>query len=227
MISSNKRGIRRAATRVRLAVAAAVLVGGGAAGVVAVAASHSGATTAQAAGYTRQALSEPKALSSAMNGWSKSPGRSLTTLSEMTPMRTFNTTAWHHVILVVQRGTVVATARREFVVKSSNHALALWHLSRNTKYLNVGGSRAGMAAMTGGTMAVRGRMNANAKGLANGDLVFVFGERENHTLIAQLVLFAAPVKVTPKPTATPSMTATPGMTATPTATAPTFGSTNS
>jgi hypothetical protein len=34
MIGRNKRGIRRASTRVRLAVAAAVLVGGGAAGVV-------------------------------------------------------------------------------------------------------------------------------------------------------------------------------------------------
>ena len=124
MIGSNKRGIRRTATRVRLAVAAAVLVGGGAAGVAAVAASHSGAMTAQSAGYTRQALSEPKALSSAMNGWSKSPGRSLTTLSEMTPMRTFNMTAWHHAILAVQRGTVVAAAKKEFVVKSSNHTLA-------------------------------------------------------------------------------------------------------
>ena len=58
MISRNKRGIRRASTRVRLAVAAAVLVGGGAAGVVAVAASHSGAVAAQSAGYTTHTLSE-------------------------------------------------------------------------------------------------------------------------------------------------------------------------
>ena len=220
MKSRSRRGIRRASMQVRLAVAAAVLAAGGAAGAVAVAATHGSAVTAQPAGYSRQALSEPKALSSAMNGWSRSPGRSLATLAEMTPMRTFNAIAWHHVTLALQRGTVVATTKNEFVVKSSNRALALWHLSRNTKYLNVGGSRTGMAAMTGGTMAAPGRMAATAKGLARGDLVFVFGERENRTLIAQLVLFAAPVKVAPKPAVTPTMTAVPSMKATPAATAP-------
>ena len=42
MIDRNKRGIRSAGVKARLAVAAAVLVGGGAAGVVALAANHGG-----------------------------------------------------------------------------------------------------------------------------------------------------------------------------------------
>jgi hypothetical protein len=54
------------------------------------------------------------------------------------------------------------------------------------------------------------------QGVAKGDLVFVFGEREHHTLKAQLVLFAAPTAV--MPTATPTATIPMG---TPTATTPT------
>ncbi len=68
MIGRNKRGIRRASTRVRLAVAAAVLVGGGAAGVAAVAASHNAPVNAASAGYYRAtSLSETHAMSAAMN----------------------------------------------------------------------------------------------------------------------------------------------------------------
>ena len=52
-------------------------------------------------------------------------------------------------------------------------------------------------------------MNMGAKTLAKGDLVFIFGERVHGKLVAQLVLFVAPMKVTTTPTATPSMTATP------------------
>ncbi|MGH3212463.1 MAG: hypothetical protein ACRDNO_32325, partial [Trebonia sp.] len=108
MIGRNKRGIRRASTRVRLAVAAAVLVGGGAVGVVALAASHNGATAAaQSAGYTRHTLSETQALSSAMNGWNKNPNSSIRTLTQMTPMRTFNMMPWHTHTIALQRGTVV------------------------------------------------------------------------------------------------------------------------
>jgi hypothetical protein len=221
MIGRNKRGIRRASMRIRLGVAAAVLVGGGAAGVVAVVASHSN-TTAQSAGYTtsmgfRQSLSETQALSSAMNGWDRSPSSSLTTLAEMKPMSTFTMTSFHTHMLALQRGTVVATARNEFVIKSSNRMLELWHLNNGTKLLNVGGSQTGMAAMTGGTMAASGHMNTRVKNVAKGDLVFIFGEREHGELVAQLVLFAAPMKPAPTttPSATPSMTTSPSMTATP------------
>jgi hypothetical protein len=87
--------------------------------------------------------------------------------------------------------------------------------------------------MTGGTMQVPSswNMNTGVKGIATGDLVFVFGERENHTLKAQLVLFAAPTMT--MPTATPTATTpmgTPTTTAPaarPTSTAPTFSGHNS
>jgi hypothetical protein len=99
-----------------------------------------------------------------------------------------------------------------------------------------------MSAMTGGSMMVPSswNMNTTVKGIALGDLVFVFGEREHHTLKAQLVLFAAPTAVMPTatpsattPMATPSTTAptgTPTTTApvvTPTSTAPSFSGHNS
>ena len=180
MISRNRRGIRRASMRVRLAVAAAVLVGGGAAGVVAVAASHNGAVAAQSAGYTHHTLSETQALSSAMNGWNKSPSRSLTTLTQMTPMRTFNMTLVAH-----QHARPAARHRGrggQGTRSSSSPRTAcfeLWYVNHGTKFLNVGRSRTGMAAMTGGTMAMPGHMNMNmrTKTLARGDLVFIFGER--------------------------------------------------
>jgi hypothetical protein len=219
MIGRNKRGIRRATTRVRLAVAAAVLVGGGAVGVVALAANHGGDVSAQSAGYTRHTLSETQALSSAMNGWNKNPNQSIRTLTQMTPMRTFNMMPWHTHTIALQRGTVVAAVRDEFVIKSSNHQLELWYVNHGTKIVNVGSNPTGITAMTGGTMAMPSHMTMNmrTRTLAKGDLVFIFGERVHGNLLAQLVLFVAPTKVTP--TATPSMTTSPTMTATPTTTA--------
>ncbi len=217
MINRNMRGTRRVSMRARLAVAAALLAGGGAAGVVAIA-GHGGAAAAQSAGYAtryHQPISATKALSSAMNGWSRTPGRSLATLSQMTPISPYADMPFHHVRLVVQRGTVALTQRAQFVVKSSNGKLALWHVNGNTKFLNVGGSTTGMAAMTGGMMMDTGKMNTVTRVLGGGDLVFVFGERENHTLKAQLILFAKPMPMAAKPTATPSMMPTPGMTGTP------------
>ena len=233
MIGRNKRGIRRTSTRVRLAVAAAVLVGGGAASVVAVVASHSSApTAAQSASYStdswgyRQSLSETQALSSAMNGWNTSQNRSLMTLAEMKPMSTFSMTQFHTHPLAVQRGTVIAASRTQIVIKSTNHMLEVWNVNHGTKVLNVGGSQTGMAAMTGGTMGApnqMGQMSMKVKSVAKGDLVFIFGERVHGELVAQLVLFAAPMKTDPvtAPTATPSMTASPNMNAAPNATSTT------
>lgn len=235
MTGRSKRGNRRASTRARLAIGAAVLAaGGGAAGVLAVAASHGGATAAQSAGYItgNHELSETAALSSAMNGWSTSPGRSLETLSEMAPMSTFSMTPFHTHMLAVQRGTVVAATRNDFVVKSSNRTLKLWYANQKTRFRNVGGSTTGMAAMTGGTMAVPGRLNTAAKSLARGDVVFVFGEREKGRLVAQLVLFATPVtqEATMSPAVTPSAGAATPATApapAPASTGPAFSGTNS
>ena len=215
----SKRGMRRASMRVRLAVAAAVLVGGGAAGVVAMSASHGGAATAESAGFHHRGrtMSYSSAMSSAVKSWSKSPGTSLMTISHMKPVTNSWTQSWHRHVLVIQRGTVVAVGRDEFAVQSANGTIKVWHVNRKTRTLNVGGTSTGMSAMTGGTMKVPSwwNMNTTVKGIAKGDLVFVFGERENHTLKAQLVLFAAPTGT--MPTATP--TATTPM-ATPTATTP-------
>jgi len=226
----SKRGMRRASMRVRLAVAAAVLVGGGAAGVVVASASHGGAAAAESAGFTTgRTMSYSSAMSSAMNGWSKSHGTSLMTISHMKPMANTWTQSWHRHVLVIQRGTVVAVGRGAFAVQSANGTIKVWHVTHRTQTLNVGGTSTGMSAMTGGTMQVPAGwdMNMTVNGIAKGNLVFVFGEREHHMLKAQLVLFAAPTGT--MPTATPTATtpmATPTGTATmptvtPTATAPT------
>ena len=96
MIDRNKRGIRSVGVKARLAVAAAVLVGGGAAGVVAVAANHGGSeatVTAESAGFTRNfhhTISEPIALTEALNDGGMSAKASMTALADMTPMRNFS-----------------------------------------------------------------------------------------------------------------------------------------
>ncbi len=150
-------------------------------------------------------------MSAAMSTWNRSPQTSLSLISQMTPMRTVSMMPWHNHTIALQRGTVVAAVRKEFVIKSSNHQFEVWFVNHGTKFLNVGPSSMGMAAMTGGTMAMPNNMHMNmgAKTLAQGDLVFIFGERVHGELVAQLVLFVAPMKVTTTPTATPSMTATP------------------
>ena len=242
MTGHNKRGFGRLGMRTRLAVAAAVLAGGGAASVVAVAASHSDAASVQSAGYStvsfRHTISEPTALTTAISGWPKSPGmtgKTLTALAQMVPMRTFSQVKHQGVMLAAQRGTVTLAAKKFLVVRSANHALHAWLVSGGTKFINVGRSRTGLAAMTGGTMAAPGRMATKVKGVAKGDLVFIVGVNEHGSLVAKLVLFAAPVKVEPTPTATPSTTAAPSMTAAPSVTAtpavtstePTFSGRNS
>jgi hypothetical protein len=212
----SKRGIRRAFTPVRLAVAAAVLVGGGAAGVVAVTANHSDSVPAESAGYTQTAgrtLSYTTALSSAMKSWDKSSGTSLMTISHMKPINNYWTQSWHHAVIFIQRGTVVAVGHDEFAVESANRTIEIWHVNGGTITDNVGGTATGMSAMTGGSMKVPAswKMNTKVKGIAKGDLVFIFGERENHALKAQLVLFAAPtaVRAVPRATATPTATVRP------------------
>jgi hypothetical protein len=223
----SKRGISRASMRVRVAVAATVLAGGGAAAVVAVSASHSSATTAESAGYYQtsgRTLGYTTALSSAVKGWTRSPGTSLTTISHMKPVTNYWTQSWHHATIFIQRGTVLAVGKGEFVVRSANGTIEIWHVNGGTKTQNVGATSAGLSAMTGGTTKVPSwwNMNTKVKGIAKGDLVFVFGERESHTLKAQLVLFAAPATATTKPRTTPTATtptATTPATTTPTATA--------
>jgi len=224
---------KRASLRVRLAVAAAVLVGGGAAATVGVVATHSNASTVADAGYSMQHMGRTMgytdAVSSAMNGWTKSPSNSLMTLSHMKPMTNTMMMSWHRHIIAIQRGTVVAESirQKELVVQSNNGKIETWHWNNGTKAVNVGSSSTGMSAMTGGTMSMPSRwgrhLNTKAKAAITGDMVFVFGERVKGKLIAQLVLFVAPMKLAPvvTPTATPSMTTTPTATPTPTTATPT------
>src|SRR5271168_2914487 len=168
-----KRGISRASMRVRLAVAAAVLAGGGAAGVVALNASHNGPATAESAGYYQtsgRTLSYTSALSSAVKGWSKSPSTSLATISHMKPVTNYWTQSWHHAIIFIQRGTVVAVRKGEFAVKSANGTIEIWHVTGGTKTQNVGGTSTGLSALTGGTTKVPSwwKMNTKVKGIAKG-----------------------------------------------------------
>jgi hypothetical protein len=194
--------------RVRVAVAAAVLAGGGAAGTVALSASHDSTLTAQSAGFVQnRPLSYTSAISSAMKTWDTSPSTSLRTLSRMQQINNYWTQSWHHHTLFFQRGRVVAVGRNAFAVRSANGKIEVWHISGGTAILNVGGTSMGMSAMTGGSVNMRmpswWTMDVRTKGLAKGDLVFVFGELQHHTLKAQLVLFAAP-KMAVTPTATPA-----------------------
>jgi len=205
--------------RTRVAVAAAVLAGGGAAGVVALSASHGSNVTAQSAGFVQsngRNLSYTSAISSAMRTWDTSPNTSLRTLSHMQQINNYWTQSWHQHTLFFQRGRVVAVGRHQLTVRSANGMVETWQISGKTAVLNVGGSATGMSAMTGGSVNMQmpswWTMDTRTKGLAKGDFVFVFGEREHHTLKAQLVLFAAPKHmVTPAvtPPTTPPATHTP------------------
>ena len=210
----SKRGMRGTSMRVRVAVAAAVLAGAGAAGTVALSAGHDSAVTAAPAGFVQSSsrtLSYTSAISSAMRTWDTSPGTSLRTISHMKQINNYWTQSWHHATLFFQRGKVVAVGKHEFAVKSADGKLEIWHTSGKTATLNVGGTSTGMSAMTGGSVNMKvpswWTLNTKTKGLAQGDLVFVFGERENQTLKAQLVLFAAPAAATPMAMPTAAATA--------------------
>jgi hypothetical protein len=216
-----KRGIRKISTRVRLAVAAAVLVGGGAATVVGVAATHSGTTAAQSAGYYQsngRTMSDTTAVSEAMNGWNSNSFRSMQVLTHMQPMTSFVLLAFHTHTIALQRGIVVAESirAREIAVQSFNGRVEVWHWNNNTKAVNVGASSTGWDAMTGGSSSMsmpsswHGRMNLKSKTAVPGDLAFIIGQRVHGVLIAQVVLFAAPFKFTaPSPTVMPTVTSTP------------------
>jgi len=225
----SKRGMRGLSMRVRVAAAATVLAGGGAAGVVALSAGHGSAATAEQAGFVQSSrtLSYTSAISSAMKTWDRSPSTSLRTISHMQQINNYWTQSWHHVVLFFQRGKVVAVGRNEFAVRSADGKLEIWHVSGKTAVLNVGGTSTGMSAMTGGSVNMKvpswWTMNTKTKGLAKGDLVFVFGEREGHTLKAQLVLFAAPATTTPTamPTTTTPATTAPAPAVAPAGPAPT------
>jgi hypothetical protein len=210
----SKRGMRGMSMRVRVGIAAAVLASGGAAGAVVLSAGHGSAVNAESAGFIQGTgtMSYTSAISSAMKTWDTSPSTSLRTLSHMQQINNYWTQSWHHVTLFFQRGKVVAAGRNEFAVRSANGKLEVWHITGKTAVLNVGGTSMGMTAMTGDSVNMRVPsswvMDTKTRGLAKGDLVFVFGERQGQTLKAQLVLFAAPTR-TPGSGPTTTMPAAP------------------
>ena len=166
MKSRSRRGNRQTAMKARLGIATAVLVGGGAIGVAAVAAANHGtaATTAQSAGFTlnfHHTISEQQALSSALSTWGQSQQKSMTTLAEMAPMRTFNQFWSHRTEFAAQRGVVVLATKKFLLVKSADRQLHLWWLNGATKVRNVGASATGMAAMTGNNTAATAAMKTN------------------------------------------------------------------
>jgi hypothetical protein len=244
MNGRNRRGNRRQANmKARIGIATAVLVGGGAVGVAAIAtASHGPATTttqndAFSALNFRHHLSEQAALSSAFSTWGWSHQRSLTTLAQMVPMRTF-AMAWghHHTQYAAQRGVVEAVGnvgnKQFLLVKSANGKVELWWANGNTVFQNVAASPVGMTAMTGNT--------STAQQMANNNIAPAAATMAGSTaMVNQMAApVVKPIKITlnvngqtitiiirgatasaTTPTSTPSATATGTMAATPTATA--------
>ena len=180
---------KRASLRVRLAVAAAVLVGGGAAAAVGVAASHGGATAATSAGFTSSATSWQQGMSWAMDNWNKKQQQSLVVITKTVTVQTITVGTFHTHTFVAQRGTVVAKAPWEFVVKSTTGNFGVWHFNGGTKFVNIGNSKTGWNAMSGGSMSSMGSWNwsdmansswnSHTKTIAKGDLVFVFGTKSH------------------------------------------------
>src|SRR5262249_23725261 len=151
--------------------------------------------------YQSSQLSEAQGMSEAMNTWNKSQTTSLTTITKIVTIRTVAVTTFHQKTFVLQRGTVEAVSPWEFVTKSSNGTFEVWHTNMGTKFLNVAGNKTGWNAMTGNTMSSYGSWNApsagswdsmskswdmRAKTIARGDVVFVFGQKVNGKLFAQL-----------------------------------------
>jgi hypothetical protein len=209
----SKRGMRGMSMRARMAVAATVLAGGGAAAVVALGAGHGSAGTATPAGFIQNGsgpMSYTSAISSAMKTWDTSPSTSLRTLTHMQQINNYWTQSWHRHTLFFQRGKVIAVGRHQFTVRSANGMTETWTTNGGTAILNVGGTSMGMSAMTGGSVNMRipswWTMDTRIKGLAKGDFVFVFGEREHNALKAQLVLFAAPMARNAAPAVMPPST---------------------
>ena len=162
MIGRNRRGNRHASMKARVGIATAVLIGGGAAGVAAVASNHGPATTTtQSAGFImgfHHHLSEQAALSSAISTMATSQQRTLNTLAQMVPMRTFTQVRHHHTMLAAQRGVVVLATKRFLLVRSAHGQLHLWWLSNATQFMNVTANVTGMIAMTGNNNAALAAM---------------------------------------------------------------------
>ncbi len=228
MTGRNKRGIRRAACECALAVASSGTRGrrrggGGGGSKLPIATAEAAQNGLGFTMHTGRTMGYTDAVSSAMNGWAKSPSNSLMTLSHMQPMTNTMTMAWHTHTIALQRGTVVAESIRQEgtrrpVQQRRDRDCGTWN-NGNTKAVNVGNSSTGMSAMTGGTMSMPSRwgrhLNTTAKAAVKGDLVFVFGEKVKGKLIHPAGAVRGAVEG--RPSGEPSATPTAPMTTTPTA----------
>ena len=82
----------------------------------------------------------------------------LTTLSKMTPMRTYSQMSYHRAVLDAQRGIVLLATKKFVVIKSSNGSLHLWMLTGATKIKDIDSTTTGMTAMTGSYTAATAAM---------------------------------------------------------------------
>lgn len=241
MNSRNRRRGRQANMKARVGIAAAVLVGGGAAGV-AVAASHTGAapTDADSAAYVlnfHHNVSEQTALTQALNSWNRNESRSLSTLAQMAPLRTFSQFSFHHETFAAQRGVVVAATKQFIIVKSANGKLELWWLNGFTKQKNVTANATGLVALTGNntaahTAATTGSLTQASTAVAGSTAAVNQANApvtkpititiNTGTVTITITITGSTATVTPTPTATTvAPTATATTTVAPTATATT------
>jgi hypothetical protein len=147
-------------------------------------------------------MSWQQGMSWAMDNWNTRQQQSLVVINQTVTVQTFTMAKFHSHMFVAQRGTVVAKAPWEFVVKSTTGTFGVWHFNGGTKFVNIGNSKTGWNAMSGGSMSSMGSWNwsdmansswnSRTKTIAKGDLVFVFGQKVHGIWKAQLVLFAAP-----------------------------------
>lgn len=211
MIGRNRRGDRRASWKMRISIAAAVLVGGGAIGAVAVAANGGGASTAaKSAGYNYASnygsgsghgwMSPQEGFTQVFTSTTVSVTHTITVLHQIQPFsNTWN--GWSgKTQFAAQRGIVVAVIPHTAVaVRSSNGQVEWWGLNGATKLINVGGNPMGIQAMRGwssmnsggnGWQNWYGSWNNNT--LKKGDVVFIAGTKVHGVLWAKVVLFAHP-----------------------------------
>jgi hypothetical protein len=151
---------RQAVLRTRVAIATAVLAGGAIAVAAVAATSHPAATAEKPAAYADRFGNEGTMLSSAMSDWNRSRQGTYSQLAQLTRARGFSQ-AWHRgKTLDVQRGIVVLATHRFLILQSANGSLHLWLLSAGTKFQNVSGTAAGMAALTASTTATQQAMTS-------------------------------------------------------------------
>jgi hypothetical protein len=152
---------RQAATKTRVGIATAILVGGGSIAAVAIAATNHGVvSTARPAAYAARFGTEGTTLNSVMNEWGQSTQAAYSQLASLTQARQFSQATHAGKTLDVQRGIVVLATKKFLILQSAQGSLHLWLLSAGTQFRNVSNTTAGTAAMTASTSATQQAMSS-------------------------------------------------------------------